>query len=295
MPDTFFTKSPHWGWWAVTEFFIAGIAGAAAAIAALLWLVGNRNDRFVARYGFAIATVGSALSGLLLTFDLKRPERFWHMLLFSKTLGPTFQKWWAPMADGAWALFLLGSFSFLILVGSLAEGGRLPSGLAFLAGGPLGAVLAALAGIAGLFYAGYKGVLLSATNRPLWGDTPWLGILLLASGFAMASALLLLLIRDRAPAVSQWLRQLLIGSLALTLLVVVILVATLDADVRRLVLQNVYGVVLLVAVLVGALVPLALAWRPQLLGRSTLPSAAVLVLVGGFLLRIAMLLSSEAA
>ncbi|MCM8749940.1 polysulfide reductase NrfD [Thermomicrobiaceae bacterium CFH 74404] len=295
MPDTFFTKSPHWGWWAVSEFFIAGIAGAAAAIAALLWLFGSRDDRFIARYGFAVATVGSALSGLLLTLDLKRPERFWHMLLFSKTLGPTFQKWWAPMADGAWALFLLGGFSFLTLVGSLADRGPLPSGLAFLARGVLGTVLAALAGIAGVFYAGYKGVLLSATNRPLWGDTPWLGILLLASGFAMASALLLLLTRDRSPAVSQWLRNLMAGSLALTLLVVVILAATLDADVRRLVLQNVYGVLLVVAVLLGTLVPLALAWRPRLLGRLTLPSAAVLVLVGGFLLRMAMLLSSEAA
>jgi formate-dependent nitrite reductase membrane component NrfD len=46
-------------------------------------------------------------------------------------------------------------------------------------------------------------------------------------------------------------------------------------------------------VLVGILIPLALHWRPRLLGSLSAPTAAVLVLVGGFILRVVVVLSSE--
>jgi len=45
--------------------------------------------------------------------------------------------------------------------------------------------------------------------------------------------------------------------------------------------------------LVGILLPLFLEWRPRLLGRLSLPAGAVLVLLGGFLLRVVVILSSE--
>ncbi|MCM8746312.1 polysulfide reductase NrfD [Thermomicrobium sp. CFH 73360] len=296
MPDTFYTVSPHWGWFAVVEFFVAGLAGTSAGIAALLWLFSrNRDDRLVARWGFGIAMVGSVLSGLLLIADLKRPDRFWHMLLFSETLLPTFLKWWSVMALGAWALFVFGGTSFLILVGSLAEAGRLPRGLAFLGREPIGTILAFVAGLAGTFYAGYKGVLLNATNRPLWGDTVWLGALFFASGMAAACALLLLITRRRAPATSTWLGQLLFGALGVTLVVALGLLFTLQGSVLRLVLGNVYGVILALTLVFGVLLPLILTWRPQLLGRYAVPSLAVLVLAGAFFLRVAVILSSEAA
>jgi protein NrfD len=188
MPDTFYSVSPHWGWYAVVEFFVAGLAGTAAGIAALLWLFGRASDRIVARWGFAIATVGSILSGLLLILDLKRPDRFWHMLLFSETFLPTFLKWWSVMALGAWSLFVFGGASFLALVGSLAVEGRLPASLRFLGRGILGTIIVVGSGLAGTFYAGYKGVLLNSTNRPLWGDTAWLGALFFASGMGIGGS-----------------------------------------------------------------------------------------------------------
>ena len=41
---------------------------------------------------------------------------------------------------------------------------------------PLGiAIVAVLGGIAGFYIAGYTGVLLAVTNRPIWSDTPLLG------------------------------------------------------------------------------------------------------------------------
>jgi len=41
-------------------------------------------------------------------------------------------------------------------------------------------------------------------------------------------------------------------------------------------------------------VPAVVAWRPQLVGRLALPTLAALVLAGAFVLRAALLLSSEA-
>jgi formate-dependent nitrite reductase membrane component NrfD len=46
-------------------------------------------------------------------------------------------------------------------------------------------------------------------------------------------------------------------------------------------------------VVVGILLPLALQLRPRRLGRDRAPLAAVLVLIGGFLFRVVVVLSSE--
>ena len=294
MPDTFYSVSPHWGWYAVVEFFVAGLAGTSAGIAALLWLFGRASDRIVARWGFAIATVGSILSGLLLILDLKRPDRFWHMLLLSETLRPTFLKWWSVMALGAWSLFVFGGASFLALVGGLAVEGRLPASLRFLGRGVLGAIIVLGSGLAGTFYAGYKGVLLNSTNRPLWGDTAWLGALFFASGMASAAVVLLLLAQRSSPLTVHTLRQLLLGALGVSIVAVVAMLATMPTRVTELTLGNVYGVLLALAVALGMIVPAVVAWRPQLAGRLALPTLAVLVLAGAFVLRAALLLSSEA-
>jgi formate-dependent nitrite reductase membrane component NrfD len=119
-------------------------------------------------------------------------------------------------------------------------------------------------------------------------------LLFLVSGFSTGAALLILLSwRSNAPAI-QWLKELDSWTLVLELLVLVILLASVGTAVLRPVLFNAWGILLLVGVvLVGILVPLALHFRP-VLGRLTVPSAAVLVLIGGFILRVVMLLSSEA-
>lgn len=293
MPDSFYTHAPEWRWWIVFYFFIGGIAGGALALAALLRLFGREGDRPLSRLGYYIAFPGSIISGILLILDLKRPERFWHILIQSETFRPAF-KWWSPISVGSWGLLAFGFFSFLAFVGALAEVGVLPRALRALVQSGLGTVVNVLGGLSGFFLAGYTGVLLSTTNRPLWSDTIWLGLLFLVSGFSTGAALLVLLgWRSQAPTV-QWLKELDAWTLALELVVLVILLASVGTAVLRPVLFNAWGVLLLVGVvLVGILVPLALHFRP-VLGRLTAPSAAVLVLVGGFILRVVMLLSSEA-
>jgi len=89
-----------------------------------------------------------------------------------------------------------------------------------------------------------------------------------------------------------WLCRMDRGTLILELLALIILTVSLGPVLRT--WMNVWGLVLLVGVvLAGILIPLSLEWRPRLLGRLSLPAGAVLVLLGGFLLRIVVILSSE--
>ncbi len=51
------------------------------------------------RLGYYLAFMGVLISGFLLTVDLTRPLRFWHMLIENHTGKPMF-KAWEPMSVG---------------------------------------------------------------------------------------------------------------------------------------------------------------------------------------------------
>jgi protein NrfD len=198
MSDTFFTAPPHWRWLIIGYFFIGGIAGGSYFIAALLDLFGAPRDRLVARLGYYVALVGIVASAALLTVDLARPERFWHMLIQSERGWPMF-KWWSPMSIGSWGITLFGLFAFLSALGAIAEEGWVRwAPLRRLHGGILGAIIPILGGVLAFFVAGYTVVLLSVTNRSIWADTNLLGVLFLFSGASTAAATLILLGRWRA-------------------------------------------------------------------------------------------------
>jgi formate-dependent nitrite reductase membrane component NrfD len=297
MSDTLFTAAPHWRWLIVLYFFIGGIAGGSFFLAALLDLFGTPQDRPIVRTGYYVAFLGAVVSGILLTVDLGHPERFWHMLIQSERVLPMF-KYWSPMSVGAWGLLLFSGLALLATLGALHEAGQMRwTLLRPLHGGVIGSLIAVLGGLCGLFLAGYTGALLSVTNRPLWADTTWLGLLFLLSGASTAAALLMLLglLRGaRTSATVHWLARMDRGTLILELLALIILTVSLSPVLR--VWMNVWGLLLLVGVvLAGILLPLSLEWRPRLLGRLSLPAGAVLVLLGGFLLRAIVILSSEGA
>jgi formate-dependent nitrite reductase membrane component NrfD len=294
MSDTFFTAPPEWRWLIIGYFFIGGIAGGSYFIAALLDLFGTPRDRPLARLGYYVALVGIILSGLLLAVDLTRPERFWHMLIQANDGWPMF-KWWSPMSVGSWGISLFGLFAFLAVLGSLAEEGWVRwAPLHRLRGRVPRVIIGVLGGILGFFVAGYTGVLLSVTNRPIWADTHWLGVLFLFSAASTAAAVLILLglWREGRSEVVRWLAQLDSGALILELLALIALVVSLGAVAR--VWLSAWGALLVVGVvLLGLLVPLILHMRPRLLGHLSIPVGAALVLVGGFLLRVVVVLSSE--
>ena len=291
--DTFFTQSPDWTWWIVLYFFFGGLAGGAAFLGALLDLFGVPADRPIARIGHLIAAPLMPICGLLLIVDLNRPERFWHMLFQSETGFPVL-KYWSPISYGAWLVGLFSLLSGLVFLGVLAEMGKLPDALRPLHSGTLGRVLTALSGLTGIAVAGYTGVLLAATNRPLWGDTSLLGILFLLSGVSAAAALMTIIgwRRGHGETIS-WLGRMDFYSSLLELVVILVLVISLGSVASE-VLGNGWGALLAVGVVLGGiLLPLALHWRPRLLGTMSVPSAAVLVLVGSFLLRTVIVMASE--
>jgi len=286
LPSTFFSAPPHWHWLIVLYFFIGGIAGGCYFLAAVMDLFGGRRHREVARLGYLVAFPGVVICGMLLTLDLNRPERFWHMLLQSATWRPMF-KAYSPMSIGAWALLAFGLFSLLSFL-AVRGGGKLA---ALRAPAPLGVVVTVLGGVFGAFLAGYTGVLLSVTNRPIWADTNLLGLVFLVSGASTAAALLSLLARRRPDAAAsaaalvsfdRWM-------LVLELVALVALVASLGVVSRA--WLNAWGAVLVVGVVgVGIVAPLVMGRRGA---GAHAALASVLVLIGGFVLRVVVIFSSE--
>jgi formate-dependent nitrite reductase membrane component NrfD len=291
---TWFSASPDWGWYIVIYFFLGGIAGGAAFLSGLLDLFGNRLDRRMTRIGYFIALAAIIIGGPLLIADLTRPERFWHMIWMSNTGGPMF-KYYSAMSLGVWIIMAFVFFVALAVAAALADAARFPNGFARFGEGVLGKIVALGCVLTGAALAGYTGLVLTGTNRPLWGDSAWITLLFLLSGItAGAAAMILVGWRQGHPGTVRWIEEMESYSSALELIVLAIITATIWGIVS-VVWSGAWGVVMVVGVvLLGIILPLVLHARPRILGAATMPVAAVLVLIGSFLLRAVVILSSEA-
>jgi protein NrfD len=303
--STFFTTAPHWEWLIVLYFFFGGLAGGCYFLAVLIDLFGRPVDRPLARLGYYIAFPLVVLCGLLLIVDLSRPLRFWHMMIERNTFEPMFKPW-SPMSTGSWALLIFGAFSLGGFLTAIADDDRLasprlrrvqPSLRRFRGLKPpslLGRLFAAIGGLFGFFIAGYTGVLLAVTNRPIWSDTPLLGLLFIVSAASTSAALMILLAHRYGwtmPGVAA-LHRLDGWVLVMELVVLIAVVVSLGPVAAA--WMNAWGLLLVIGVVIaGLIVPLLLSWRPGLIRGSNVTTAAVLVLIGGFLLRVVIVLSSE--
>ena len=292
--STWFSAAPEWGWLVAAYLFVGGVAGGSYFLAALIDLLGTREDRRLARIGYYIALPCVAVGGVLLTLDLTRPLRFWHMLIESNTYRPMF-KYWSPMSIGSWALLIFGLFAFLACLGALAEDGRLswPAARKLRPPSLPGVVLATLGGLAGLYVASYTGVLLAVTNRPIWSDNHLLGMLFVVSGASTSGALILLLAHRFGwdlPAVAN-LRRMERLMIALELLVLLALVISLGSVARA--WMNAWGLLLAIVVATGTIVPLTLTWGGRQFRHMNVTAAAALVLLGGLLLRVVVVFSAQ--
>lgn len=282
MSDTFFTASPDWTWYIIPYFFVGGIAGGAYFLAALLEWFGRPEDRPVIRTGYGLAFWGAIISGLLLTLDLSRSLRFWHMVFQSENFPQLMFKSFSPISFGAWALLLFGACA---LISWYIESGSIFAKL-----------VAAAGGLLGFFVAGYTGVLLSVTNRPIWADSPWLGALFLASAASTGAAALAIFAARRGAAQTtlSWLASFDTRALLVELLLLVIFVVSLGTVAKAWI--SFWGFLLVVGVVgAGILWPLRLHVKPAPgEKRGMLYNPAVMVLLGGFLLRVVVLLASDA-
>jgi len=291
MPSTFFTASPQWRWFIVAYFFFGGLAGGSYFLATLMDLFGTSRDRRLVHLGYLIAFPLVGLCGLVLTVDLGRPERFWHMLIQSETLRPMI-KTYSPMSLGAWALLCFGGCALLSFVAVLAERGWLGWPLLRRLSPPafVGRLVTVVGALLGFYVAGYTGVLLSVTNRPIWADTTLLGLVFLISAASTSAALLILLgfwggaSGDSIDALERF--------DAFILVLEAVAIAGLLVSLGRIatVWLNGWGLLLAVMVLGGIALPLYMRLRAPGPRRAMGP---VLVLLGGLILRAVIIFSSD--
>jgi formate-dependent nitrite reductase membrane component NrfD len=207
----------------------------------------------------------------------------WHEMAYAPML-----KVWSPMSIGAWALFVFGAFSFASCWASVRPQGR----IARLLNSRVVRWPWRLAGSGvGFFIASYTGVLLTATNQPLWSQTDWLGALFLTSATSTALATLVLLSRRREPTdpTVEHLERAHRWALVCELVVFIMFLLSLGPLLSVLLPRNA-GILLLVGPLgLGILWPLG---HQLVTSARYAPSRALAVLVGGLALRYAVILGA---
>lgn len=272
-------KNPAWSWYIVWYFFIGGMAAGAYFMAALADLFGKERDRSVARVGYGLALPLAAICPILLTLDLGMPVRTFYMFRLFKLE--------SPMSIGSWALLGFGLFAAVSLILVRAEGRATPERALSLR---RARQIAAVPGmLLGFFIASYTGVLLGATNRPVWGGNAWIGPLFIASAASIGMAgIALWPARARLPGF----RRLDLVATIFEALLLVLFLQSVGAG-AAVFLTGSFAPLFWVAV-VGA--GLALPFLIQAFGgrrRGPELVTAALILIGGFALRYLILLSGQ--
>jgi protein NrfD len=290
----------EWGWLVYLEMFVAGVAAGAYATAALLE-VNGRGSSPVARTAHLLAFPLVVLAGLLLTVDLQRPERFWHMLVASEVLTPIIKPW-SPMSLGSWLLLAFGFWSFVSFLDALVARGRLTlwgwRGDRTLHGSALGVVWSLLGAVLAFFLGSYSGVLLNVTNFPGWGHSVMIGAMFVATALVTGMAAVLLIEALRRQ--TDWgdvagVERATVVLVGWQLLLVLAFIVTLGRAGLPVFFTGGSLIAILVAIVFGIVVPLVLGARirnPRVHAGQVALFAA-LILVGGLLLRAAVVMGPQ--
>jgi formate-dependent nitrite reductase membrane component NrfD len=295
------THAPGWEWFYIAMyFFIGGVSAGAYFIGSLVELFGHEKHREISRVAFYIAFPLICLTPILLIADLGRTERFWHLFFYSKN-GLPYVNLQSPLSVGSWALMVFGVFSLLSFLDNLVADGRFKSApFANLYNRIPRKLYAVVGSAAGFFVAGYTGVLLNITARPLWAATsPLLGPLFIASGASTgAAAIVLAMAWQKVASGDMFERLQRFDRIAMIIeLAIIVLMIIIAGRYSAPLLLSWYGFLFWVGtVLLGILIPLRLHWQGRLPGAvlaSPVMLSAVLVLFGGALLRICLVQAGQ--
>jgi formate-dependent nitrite reductase membrane component NrfD/ferredoxin len=172
-------NTPHprpWGWRVTTYLWTKAVGGGSLLFAALALLLGVDLGALTTVVAPALGVAGTAITGALLIWDLKRPERFLYIFLKANPRS------WLVLGSYALAAFATVSGIWLLL-GILVETGVITSANSAFT------VLAILAIPAGVMVAGYTGFLFGqAEGRDLW-QSPMLWHLIVQAVMVGAGAL----------------------------------------------------------------------------------------------------------
>ena len=286
---------PHWRWLIIGYFFLGGIAGASYVIAAVSDLVGPKDDRRIVRAGRYLSLAALMPCPILLILDLARPRRFIYMLRVLKLR--------SPMSVGTWGLLVFSAISGLSAARQAADDGLLGHGRPARGLSGLPARAMAVVGIPfGFFLAGYTGVLLATTAVPLWAkNARVMGPLFLCSAFSTATAAITLLLSlGRPPHASlHRLERLERTAMAAEIGLLAASWGRLGPTAKPVVEGRIGRLLRFGTIGAGLVGPLALqvvgsrvGGRPE---RSARALASILVLVGGFLFRYAVVMGGRAS
>lgn len=269
-------KAPGWEMSIVWYFFLGGIAGGAYFTAAIADNFGSQRDRGVARVGYLLSLPLVALCGLLLVVDLGVPSRFLNMMRVLKLTD--------PMSIGAWAVGIFGAFAFVSSVLSFTTSESTAA---------LRRKIGLIGMLFGFFLASYTGVLLSNSALPFWSDGRLMGALFLASGGStgMAAVALIMFVTGHA-AGDGWhkLERADRYTMIVELVVLALFLALLGSAARPIISGHFAPLFWVGLVGLGLIVPLVLNVVGQRM-RALGVVSAVLVLVGGFVLRYVVVMS----
>lgn len=271
-------KAPGWEMSIVWYFFLGGIAGGAYFTAAIADNFGSRRDSSVARIGYLLSLPLVALCGLLLVVDLGVPSRFLNMM---RVLKPT-----DPMSIGAWGVGIFGVFTFVSSVLSFTKSESRAA---------LRRKIGLIGMLFGFFLASYTGVLLSNTALPFWGDARLMGALFLASGGSTGmAAVALIMFLTGGTAGESWhkIERADRYTMIVELVILAVFIAWLGSAARPITTGHFAPLFWGGLVGLGLIVPLVLnvvGHRARALG----VVSAVLVLVGGFVLRYVVVMSQH--
>lgn len=289
---------PHWKWEIYSYFFLGGIAGASYVLAVAARWFGGTDGTPIVRAGRYISFLTMIPSPILLILDLKRPDRFHHMMRVFKVR--------SPMSVGTWVLLVFSLFATLAAAIQAAQDGLVgrKTRLARLLRALPERALGALGTLPALFLAGYTGVLLAATAVPLWTRNSLLmGPLFVASAFSNAAAAITLILSLKRGTSSGTLKRLeRFDSLAMLAELVLLAVfrAKLSSTVARPMVEGRLGKIHKVGTIgAGIGVPLALQSKTVVFGgkptRSLAIVASLLTLIGGFLFRYVIVTAGKAS
>jgi formate-dependent nitrite reductase membrane component NrfD len=279
-------KAPHWRWLVILYFFFGGAAGASFTVGTVANLFAK--DRAVERAARYVGILALLPCPPLLILDLGRPERFLNMMRVFKLK--------SVMSLGSWALAGLSVFA------GAAGGIEVLSDLSGreMFPGPRRAI-----GILGLpfsiFLSGYTGVLLAATNIPIWWRSfPFLSPTFVSSAYTGALTAIGAFLHLTGHTSSETHRRLaraeaICASAELTGLALMLLrLGSIGAPLRSGKLGRIFWPVTVIG---GIVAPLALQFSGPVQGREVTAARrwglTALTLMGGVSLRAAMIFAGR--
>lgn len=193
-----------WGFPVALYLFLGGMTSAAYYIGVLAELFSKGKYKNLARVASYVVFIPIVIGLLMLLVDLGRPLSFYRLMVqFWPSVHLVFQEG-SVMSAGVWLLILYIAVCGVIYPAFwLAEekiGSRLPV-IKMLKGKENLRKIVGYVGLAPAFLVSiYTGVLLAATSGALWGSTPFLPILFVASaGSAGVAAIVLALALHKKP------------------------------------------------------------------------------------------------